>query len=397
MDIYGIYLYITNKCNFECDFCRIDSKKYTTKEKINISKYLNNIVLSDKKPKYVCISGGEPTLFLKELIKIIKFLRKCGVQKVFMETNGSYASSYKKALKITKKLSMAGLTGIGFSFDTEHLKEIPFSYIINGIKAALKMKLVVKAAIIDKRNTVNINNMYLYQLIHELNAKYNFFLNNFIGKLTRLLIGIKYILLKVDGSILIIKRSGVVYFGRAKSLKGEFQIDKFYSFDMVDKIINVGVPCSYRKSHPITVDWNGNIFFCPMALNQPKVFSFGNIKKNNLFKAVENSRKEIGNITFSRIGLIKFYIYAKKNLDIIGFKEVLNKKYSSICDFCIIAHYKDIVKNFRYINLDLLLILNHFLRHLLDVFIESLGGAVRYIISNEKTNRILLKTIQVLY
>lgn len=391
----GIYLYVTNECNLKCDFCRIDSKRYGGNKKIAIAKYLYNLV-GKKKPVSVCISGGEPTLFLEEIIKIIKFLRKNGIEEIFIETNGSYASSYKKALKITEKLVISGLTGIGFSLDSEHLKGVPFSYLVNAIKAAIKKELEVRIGIVDKKGTEDINTAYLDQLIQTLDAKSNIFFNNFIGKISKLLIGSKYILLKINKKIIVIKRSRVAYMGRARLLKDEFKQAEFYSFNKIDKLLSIGAPCPCKKGHLMAVDWRGRILYCPMAVNENGVFSFGNIKKDNLFQTIESYENKIGNITFSPVGLIKFYTYIKKNLKNTCFKDILNKKYYFVCEFCIAIHNKDMIKNYKDININLISCLYFLLKHPL-CFIDFLGDIVRDITTNKKTRRILWKMIDMLY
>jgi len=82
---------ITNKCNFNCPYCRgIDCEHMNFEE-------IRNIILTLGEIKNIRFSGGEPTLN-KWLIHAIDFAKLCGVERIAVSTNGSADFDYYKWL-----------------------------------------------------------------------------------------------------------------------------------------------------------------------------------------------------------------------------------------------------------------------------------------------------------
>lgn len=84
-----IGLMYTDRCNFQCQHCMVDSKleNYNVADKKVVNRFLDLIAYN--KPKQVCIVGGEPLLFLEEIEGLVKQIREY-CQNVLIYSNGSF-------------------------------------------------------------------------------------------------------------------------------------------------------------------------------------------------------------------------------------------------------------------------------------------------------------------
>ncbi len=97
-------------CNLKCKIC---DTKYSTATKyraVHLSKIKQ--MVSNFKPKYICITGGEPLLQLSPLNTLIKDLLKLKIN-VSIETNGSL--SIKTISKNIKRVIDVKTPSTGFS------------------------------------------------------------------------------------------------------------------------------------------------------------------------------------------------------------------------------------------------------------------------------------------
>lgn len=148
---------ITNKCNNKCIFCLDGKIKNKFQKSIEEIKKELNSGIGEGCVRLV-ISGGEATIH-SDFIEIIKIGKKIGYKKIQVISNGrmfSYSGFLNKAIK-------AGLDEITFSIHG-HNAELhdsltsvkgSFEQTINGIKKALKKKIIVNCDIVlNKQNII---------------------------------------------------------------------------------------------------------------------------------------------------------------------------------------------------------------------------------------------------
>ncbi|OAA91087.1 His-Xaa-Ser system radical SAM maturase HxsC [Clostridium ljungdahlii] len=100
-------LMLTNKCNNNCIMCPDSLKVRTENKNISLSILKKYIELIDKEVKFLCITGGEPTLLKKDFIEIVRYLgEKLPETEYLLLTNGRmfYNKNFVEAfLKSTPK------------------------------------------------------------------------------------------------------------------------------------------------------------------------------------------------------------------------------------------------------------------------------------------------------
>lgn len=111
-----IILDITQQCNANCNICIADKGTFSQIPPLSLRQIERNLdclydELNTRPP--VQLSGGEPTVH-KDLIPIIKMIRKKGFSCLDMNTNGILLAQYPD---LAIKLKDAGLTGIFLQFD----------------------------------------------------------------------------------------------------------------------------------------------------------------------------------------------------------------------------------------------------------------------------------------
>jgi len=92
-------LYITNRCNFKCDFCNIWRKSGSATLSFEKAKKLVDN-LSDLGCFYFSISGGEP-LLVNYIFDFLSYVKKSNIKYVHMVTNG-YFLDKDRAVKLKR-------------------------------------------------------------------------------------------------------------------------------------------------------------------------------------------------------------------------------------------------------------------------------------------------------
>jgi len=138
---------VTTKCNFLCDHCSVRNSpygKYNISKEV-ISKFIDALA---KIPsvRVVVFTGGEPTLFMDELLYGIEYAHKKGFV-TRLVTNGWFARSYDEALRYVKMFKSHGLDEINTSYDDFHAKFASIDNIANLIKASLEEGLRVAVGV----------------------------------------------------------------------------------------------------------------------------------------------------------------------------------------------------------------------------------------------------------
>ncbi len=94
-----IGLMYTNRCNFQCKHCMVDSKQedYDTVSNKVVDKFLE--IVAYNKPEQVCIVGGEPLLFIEQIENLVEHIRKYS-DDVLIYSNGTFLLDEKKRERV---------------------------------------------------------------------------------------------------------------------------------------------------------------------------------------------------------------------------------------------------------------------------------------------------------
>ncbi|MBZ4682738.1 MAG: pyruvate formate lyase activating enzyme [Fusobacteriaceae bacterium] len=166
-------------CNFDCEFCQ----NYELISPTNIEYISETEVIEFLKKRKnlldgICISGGEPTLQGKELVKFIKKI-KTEVREDFLiklDTNGSNADIVKELKEYLDYIA------IDFkSLDYSKFSNFDIKEILNNIKEIIELGIDYEIRItmypeyikeedfdkiVEKLNTIGVKKIYLQQYQH---------------------------------------------------------------------------------------------------------------------------------------------------------------------------------------------------------------------------------------
>lgn len=104
---------VIEQCNLNCPHCnanKICGRRLSIKEICNVLDNLKQVNIQT-----VDFTGGEPTL-RKDLVQIIAYASKLGLRPT-LNTNGGIERGEKKEHDYWKRLALAGLQGVHFSYD----------------------------------------------------------------------------------------------------------------------------------------------------------------------------------------------------------------------------------------------------------------------------------------
>lgn len=132
-------LITTDKCTAACKDCCFGCRQ--DNDKTMCLQMMTDIVSqaseSFPKVKVIVLTGGECFLLGEDLYSIVCHINSHGLASRIV-TNAFWASSFKKAYNILKRLKECGLTEINVSTGDEHLKWVPYDNIVNVIVASIK-------------------------------------------------------------------------------------------------------------------------------------------------------------------------------------------------------------------------------------------------------------------
>lgn len=162
IDIQGLSLIITNKCNASCRHCGFDccpDGEKTMEEKDAI--FFIETAYKFSPIRSLCITGGEPFLYYDRVVNIMSCAAKLGLTSEIV-TNSFWAYDYKTAVYLLSDLKKLGLCNFVTSFDDYHLEYIDAGNIRNAIKAACDLKLKVTIKTVEyNRCRINADNALL--------------------------------------------------------------------------------------------------------------------------------------------------------------------------------------------------------------------------------------------
>ncbi len=131
---------ITYKCNAECLNCGTFSNP-RIRGRLSIEK-INSAIYQAARIGFanVVFTGGEATLYFKEILQCIQYAAKLGLP-TRLVTNGIWGLKSETAIKKAALLKASGLTEINFSTGNEHVRFVPPDAIVNCIVACLSQQI----------------------------------------------------------------------------------------------------------------------------------------------------------------------------------------------------------------------------------------------------------------
>jgi hypothetical protein len=131
--IKGIHILLTYTCTFQCDHCFL----YSSPRSVGVFDVASLERLIDQATavatvETICFEGGEPLLYLPQLLAGIRYAKKCGF-KTGIVTNAYVARSLEDARLLLSMFEDAGLDSIAVSDDRLHfgdLQETPAKFLI---------------------------------------------------------------------------------------------------------------------------------------------------------------------------------------------------------------------------------------------------------------------------
>lgn len=132
-EINKITFFYTYKCNANCRHCIYccDSKRKEKMDPKIVSKQLKEI--TETGIKKVCFSGGEPLIYSKEIIPLIREAKKNGI-KTEIISNGFWATSEKETTQMINELKKSGLNDLKISVGPLHQEFIPIENVLRILK-----------------------------------------------------------------------------------------------------------------------------------------------------------------------------------------------------------------------------------------------------------------------
>lgn len=145
-NLKGLTFIVSDKCNITCDFCGPDcgptaKGNLTTSSMLKIYKQQKETIGITN----VVFTGGEPTLFLNEILPVIETIFNDGYA-TRVVTNAYWGKSESLARKVLGQLKSAGLTELNYSVDDFHQKYVPMEHIKTAMLVAEELKIPVLLA-----------------------------------------------------------------------------------------------------------------------------------------------------------------------------------------------------------------------------------------------------------
>lgn len=147
IDIQGLTLILTRRCNAACRHCGFSSSRNSseTMEVEQARDYLSQAA-KIKSIRMTSITGGEPFLFYDRILSIVGYAGSLGLSSEVV-TNSFWAETEKAALARLAELQDRGLVNFVTSADEFHTRFIPIERVRNAVQAAAQLGLKVTVKI----------------------------------------------------------------------------------------------------------------------------------------------------------------------------------------------------------------------------------------------------------
>ncbi|MEX1368770.1 MAG: radical SAM protein [Nannocystaceae bacterium] len=133
----------SHTCNITCRHCGImSSPRVKTKMDLDDAKRIIREAAA-LRPRIgtIAFTGGEPLLFQDEHAELLSQCRSLGLRTRIV-TNGFWASTIDRGLRVLGRMRDAGLCEINFSADKYHLEHMPARTLRNALECARQLGLI---------------------------------------------------------------------------------------------------------------------------------------------------------------------------------------------------------------------------------------------------------------
>lgn len=170
MQISGLGLHLTDRCNARCQHCAYHCGP-RAKGVMGIGEacgYLHDV--AGPSLELVCISGGEPLLYPDVVTDIVRKASIMRVPGIWIFTNASWAVNSRAAERKLGRLKEAGMTRVCLSADGFHQPFIPVERVCYAITAArdLGLQIVLDSRYLGSPHLDNPTNRITRQVLRDL-------------------------------------------------------------------------------------------------------------------------------------------------------------------------------------------------------------------------------------
>lgn len=297
VEIQGISLVFTNKCNALCKHCGSncgpdESGTMTIKDAKGYIKSAREF----KSLEMVCFTGGEPLLFFDDVLEVMSYAFELGLRSEVV-TNCFWAISYAVALEKLETLKNNGLINFVTSLDDYHMDYIKMEYVENAVKAALDsgLKVTIK--------TLEYDNCYIK------------------AEDVKQILGIS----SIDANLYVQKVNPVAE-GRFKTIKDKENLSDTDNIDIIKSNVDLSGGCSKIIRFP-TVNAYGELYPC-CGFGDKARFA-GKYPKNNFYELLSMIQN---NLLFNLLGTLGpqgVLELAEKHLN-----KHVEYEYDNLCELC---------------------------------------------------------------
>ncbi|MFX0057109.1 MAG: radical SAM protein [Candidatus Hodarchaeota archaeon] len=170
---------VSYKCTNECKHCALQASPNqddVLMELGDLKRYLEDIT-SNYIVQEVGFFGGEPLLHPKLLIRLIEEVKKYGISKIGLPTNGFWGKNDEIAKKYAQNLKSAGLNLIGFSVDAFHQDFISLDVVGRAINASHEAEIetiILVAQTLGSEDQINPFNEQTKKITDTLSKQFQF-------------------------------------------------------------------------------------------------------------------------------------------------------------------------------------------------------------------------------
>lgn len=270
-------LIVTHQCTAACDHCCFScTPKIQKSLPINLAYEAIDSAKQYGTFKVVVFTGGECFLLKEELDKLVHYSTSQGFRTRCV-TNGYWARTYQKAISRLAPLVENGLSELNLSTGSFHQEYVPVASILNAIRAALDLGLIVVVTVEETEDKPSELSMFLD--------------NNDFSK-------------AIEHSRLMIRRSTWIKSDGISSIQHQASLDRF-SEDRIS-----GCNTALRV---IAISPSADVFAC-CGLHMEKIenLKLGNLKEASLSEILSGHPDDLLKIIIHVEGPERAYMLARQ-------------------------------------------------------------------------------------
>lgn len=148
---YNVALSYSLACNARCAHCSVWADP-RSKLKLGLNKAIECIKdAAEFGINVIALTGGEPTVYLKDLYAFMGYGREHFGMKYTMTTNSYWARTPERAREVVQCLVERGLIHIRMSADSYHQQYIPLERVVNAVEAGLACGVTTRVDVVMRR------------------------------------------------------------------------------------------------------------------------------------------------------------------------------------------------------------------------------------------------------